>query len=324
MGGVLSQICYMLTVEHKCNPASVAASLTFVPPHPPLYELRTSSVDPSEIQWVLDPEVVFSPFPDVHVNIMRTTRGNFIPGFLYRHPGAKLTVLFSHGNAADCGSMREGYIQLCQLAQVNVFAYDYSGYGASSGKPSVEDTYADIEAAYEYVTKNLVDDAGTQLVLMGQSVGSGPSCWLASRRKVAGLILHSPIKSGLRVLVDNRGPLCCCDIYPNIDRIKNVECPVLVVHGEDDDQVGVHHGKDLANKVPADRRHTLWIAGAGHNDIVERYPQVYYPAVGRFLQSIDSSAAAPTATDASGAPAPPAPETMVGAPSEQEMRLVVG
>mmetsp|Transcript_21700 Transcript_21700/g.42633 ORF Transcript_21700/g.42633 Transcript_21700/m.42633 type:complete len:321 (-) Transcript_21700:237-1199(-) len=319
MGGVLSQLCYMLTVEHKCNPASVAASLTFVPPYPPLYELRPSPENPSELQWILHPEVVYSPFPNVEINIMKTKRGSFIPGFLYRHAEAKLTVLFSHGNAADCGSMREGYIQLCQLAKVNVFAYDYTGYGASNGRPSVADTYADIEAAYEYVATHLVSEPSRQIVLMGQSVGSGPSTWLASRRKVAGLILHSPIKSGLRVLVENRGPLCCCDIYPNIDRIKNVDCPVLVIHGEDDDQVGVNHGKDLANKVPSDRRHTLWIAGAGHNDIVESYPHIYYPAVGRFLQTLDSSAEPPSAEEAATVPAP----FQVSAPSEQEMRLVM-
>lgn len=58
--------------------------------------------------------------------------------------------------------------------------YDYSGYGASTGKPSEYDTYADIEAAYEC----LQTDYGVgqeDLILYGQSVGSGPTLHLASK-----------------------------------------------------------------------------------------------------------------------------------------------
>lgn len=68
------------------------------------------------------------------------------------------------------------------------------------------------------------------LILYGQSVGSGPSCYLASRRPVRALILHSPILSGLRVITPNRC-LCCCDIFPNVDRMPRMQCPVFVIHG---------------------------------------------------------------------------------------------
>jgi hypothetical protein len=45
-----------------------------------------------------------------------------------------------------------------------------------------------------------------------------------------GLILHSPIMSGIRVLTASR-LLSCWDIYPNIERIKSVQCPVFIIHG---------------------------------------------------------------------------------------------
>jgi pimeloyl-ACP methyl ester carboxylesterase len=78
--------------------------------------------------------------------------------------------------------------------------YDYSGYGQSSGKPSEHNTYADIEAAY----KCLIENFGAkeeEIILYGQSVGSGPTVDLASRlHRLRAVVLHSPILSGLRVM----------------------------------------------------------------------------------------------------------------------------
>lgn len=50
------------------------------------------------------------------------------------------------------------------------------------------------------------------------------------------MVLHSPILSGMRVLTESRA-LSCLDIYPNVDRIARVRCPVMVVHGLKDEEV---------------------------------------------------------------------------------------
>ena len=62
---------------------------------------------------------------------------------LYRY-----TVLFSHGNAVDLGQMSSFYLGLGSRINCNIFSYDYSGYGASSGKPSEKNLYADIDTAW--------------------------------------------------------------------------------------------------------------------------------------------------------------------------------
>ncbi|KAK7243664.1 hypothetical protein RIF29_38472 [Crotalaria pallida] len=78
--------------------------------------------------------------------------------------------------------------------------YDYSGYGQSTGKPSGQNTYADIEAAY----KCLEESYGAKqedIILYGQSVGSGPTLDLVARLpQLRAVVLHSPILSGLRVM----------------------------------------------------------------------------------------------------------------------------
>ncbi|CAK9059340.1 Alpha/beta hydrolase domain-containing protein 17C (Abhydrolase domain-containing protein 17C) [Durusdinium trenchii] len=322
MGGAFSQLCVLLA-QHKCKPSAVASLLTFVPPEPPYYELRPKGEGSTELNWLLDPEVVRSAFPDVAVNVMKTEKGSFIPGFLFRHPEAKLTILFSHGNAADCGTMRENYIQMVRRLRVNVFAYDYTGYGAAFNEdmPSEAHTYSDIRAAYDYLVEaKICPKPGEQVVLYGQSVGSGPSCKLAAdpSRPVRGLVLHSPIMSGVRVLLENRGPLCCCDIYPNINRIERVTAPVFIIHGDQDEEVAFRHGERLQAKVPNScKREPCWIRGAGHNDIVEDFPNQYYPPLERFVRSLERHVAegvteftpspTPGAAAAPGVAAPGAP-----------------
>ena len=61
----------------------------------------------------------------------------------------RYTLLFSHGNAVDLGQMSSFYVGLSARLGVNILSYDYSGYGASKGKPTEKNTYADIEAAFK-------------------------------------------------------------------------------------------------------------------------------------------------------------------------------
>ncbi|URE38796.1 Endomembrane protein 70 [Musa troglodytarum] len=77
--------------------------------------------------------------------------------------------------------------------------YDYSGYGASTGKPSEYNTYADIKAVYQCLQTEY--GVGQEdLILYGQSVGSSPTLHLAAHLpRLRGVVLHSAILSGLRV-----------------------------------------------------------------------------------------------------------------------------
>lgn len=90
--------------------------------------------------------------------------------------------------------------------------YDYSGYGASSGKPSEANTYADIEAVYQCLQTEY-GVSQEDMILYGQSVGSGPTLHLASRLpRLRGVVLHSAILSGIRVVCQVNFTLCF-DIY---------------------------------------------------------------------------------------------------------------
>ena len=65
-------------------------------------------------------------------------------------------------------------------------AYDYNGYGQSTGKPSVTAILADISAVYRYLTK-FRKVRSSRIILVGHSLGTAPSSYLASKERVKGV-----------------------------------------------------------------------------------------------------------------------------------------
>ncbi|KAL1322915.1 hypothetical protein AAHE18_14G232600 [Arachis hypogaea] len=261
--------------------SSMAAKFAFFPPNPPSYEVVVEeSTGKATMSGV-------SARENVDVLKLMTRRGNSIVAVYIRNPSAALTLLYSHGNAADLGQMYDLFCELSLHLRVNLLGsvYDYSGYGQSSGKPSEQNTYADIEAAY----KCLIENYGAKeedIILYGQSVGSGPTTDLATRLpNLRAVILHSPILSGLRVMYPVKRTYWF-DIYKNIDKIPLVNCPVLVIHGTADDVVDCSHGKQLWEHCKQ-KYEPLWVKGGNHCDL-ELYPQ-YIKHLKKFIAAIEKS-----------------------------------
>ena len=156
--------------------------------------------------------------------------------------------------------------------QVNAVVYEYTGFGESNGKiPSEQSLYDDIETVYLYLTENLNVDAN-RIILYGRSIGSGPSCYLAEKYEVGGVILHSPIMSALRVVFNLRFTLPF-DKFPNIDRVPNIESPVFIIHGRRDEIVPFYHAEELYAKSK-NKYEPYYVDGAGHNN-VEKFANDY-------------------------------------------------
>eukprot|EP00544_Gedaniella_sp_CCMP2646_P014753 CAMPEP_0202502822 /NCGR_PEP_ID=MMETSP1361-20130828/40062_1 /ASSEMBLY_ACC=CAM_ASM_000849 /TAXON_ID=210615 /ORGANISM="Staurosira complex sp., Strain CCMP2646" /LENGTH=385 /DNA_ID=CAMNT_0049135907 /DNA_START=84 /DNA_END=1238 /DNA_ORIENTATION=+ len=225
----------------------------------------------------LDPRLPNPPSYGAPVEAVKipSKDGTFIATVVYKVPEDHVTpetktIIYSHGNATDVGAMYPLQAMLVQSLLCHVVSYDYSGYGESGGVAMEANTYKDIAAVYDYTLKNVAEGVASNIILYGQSVGSGPSCHLACKNDdIGGLILHSPFTSGMRVLTPSRA-LACLDIYPNINRITKVKCPVMVIHGVLDEEVDISHGKAMHNAVPPDlRREPWWVKDRGHNDITE-------------------------------------------------------
>jgi len=221
------------------------------------------------LAYLASDRLIFLPPPATYRDGPETLRVTTADGvgisarhLVNRH--AEYTILYSHGNAEDLGLVAPLLARFREWGFA-VFAYDYRGYGTSAGRPSERGAYADVDAAYTYLTGTLgVPPA--RVIAYGRSVGSGPAVDLAIRRPLAGLVVESGFVTAFRVMT--RVPLLPFDKFRNVDKIARVRCPVLVMHGEEDDIVPIAHGRRLFRAAPEPKRF-LWVKAAGHNDLTE-------------------------------------------------------
>jgi len=204
-----------------------------------------------------------------------------ITGIYLPLPKAEYTILYSHGNGEDLGEILPRLRDLRDIG-FNIFSYDYQGYGTSQGRPSVAGAYQDVNAAYEYLTQKLGIPAN-KIIVYGRSVGGGPSVDLASRQPVAGLVIESSFTTAFRVVTGI--PVYPFDKFPNIDNIKNVNCPVLVIHGNADRVIPFSHGQQLFAMVDQPKL-SFWVNGAGHLNLLEVAGEEYVKVMTEFIRLV--------------------------------------
>jgi fermentation-respiration switch protein FrsA (DUF1100 family) len=117
-------------------------------------------------------------------------------------------------------------------------------------------------------------------------VGGAVAMHLACREKLAGLILESSFVTAFRVVT--RVPLIPFDKFRNIDKIKEVLCPILIIHGKDDRIVPFWHGEKLF-KAANEPKYKFWVDGAGHNDLFWIAGAHYWDIIKEFTDIIQAN-----------------------------------
>ena len=214
--------------------------------------------------------LVFQPpaqkkMPSPHLIFLETFNNNLIPA-KYFNDGQEFTILMSHGNAEDITRV-DSWVSRSLLKHVkaNVLIYEYSGYYTREIDPNESLVYKDAEAAFSFLV-NTVKVPMKNIIAYGRSLGSGPSCYLAEKYDIGGLILQTPFTSIYRVVLDFRFTLPG-DMFPNIDRIGKIKCPLLVMHGTRDEIVPMQHSDDLFECSNSKVKTHYYVEGAGHNNI---------------------------------------------------------
>jgi fermentation-respiration switch protein FrsA (DUF1100 family) len=233
------------------------------------------------VMFVAD-RMIFLPPPASYRDMpnlvkLTTEDGLQIAALYLPNPAATYTILFSHGNAEDIGQLRP-YAEELHRAGFAVFAYDYRGYGRSQGTPTENGSYKDIAAAYVYLTNELAI-APQRILVMGRSIGSGPSTYLAAVKSTGGLILENAFTSILRVVLPF--PLLPFDKFPNIEHISAVRSPVFIIHAQQDTIIPPAHGKELFAAANEPKQY-WWVEKAGHNNLTEVAGEEYFERLKAF------------------------------------------
>lgn len=178
--------------------------------------------------------------------------------------GGLPVIIFFHGNGDSLAGAAAATERL-GAGGYGLLLVEYRGYGGNPGSPSESGLYRDGRAALTWLAARGVkrDD----VVLIGNSLGSGVATELASEGRVAALILVSGFTS-LTDVVSGLYPwapvrLLLRDRYDNRAKLPQVSAPVLILHGTHDTLIPVGHGERLA--AASARGSLIRIDGAGHD-----------------------------------------------------------
>lgn len=220
------------------------------------YPTRTLEATPADIGLTYE-EVNFRSGDRVELN------GWFIPS-----PGARATLLFCHGNAGNI-SHRLEFIDIFRRMGLDVFIFDYRGYGRSRGRPGEKGTYLDGVAAYCYLVSQK-GAAPEKIVVYGESLGGAIAIYLAEKLKVGALICEgtftSTVDMGREVYPFLPIKLMVTMKYEALSRIGGVKAPTLIVHSQDDEIVPFRHGQRLYEAAGGPKE--FYRMRGGHNEAV--------------------------------------------------------
>lgn len=226
------------------------------------------------------PEDIGLPFEEI---TLRTRDGVNISAWFIPARHERGVVLFCHGNAGNI-SHRLDSIRIFHDLNLEVFIFDYRGYGKSEGSPTEKGTYLDAEAAWDYLV-HVRNVRPENIILFGRSLGSAVAAEIALTREAGALILESAFTS----IPDLGG-----DLYPylpvklisrfeyaTVDKVNRIDIPKLIIHSDRDEIIPYNHGITLFEKANGPKKF-LCISG-GHNEGFLMSGSVYRDGIGEFI-----------------------------------------
>ena len=212
--------------------------------------------------------------------------GTLLNGWLIPGRTERPLVLFFMGNAGNMSHRLDNLIFLHKLG-CSVFIFDYRGYGQSTGTASETGLYSDALGALSFLRQRGWDPR--QMVYFGRSLGAAVALQTALVQPPAGLILESPFTS-IRAMGRTHYLLLSLLIgwvieadYDNLEKIKGLNSPLLIFHGDRDSICPPEMGRSLYGQAP-EPKELAWIADADHNETFDKGGQAYRNKWQDFLQ----------------------------------------
>ncbi len=210
-------------------------------------------------------------YDENHENFFYLPSSLKVPVMFYRQP-SKFIIIYAHGNCCDIGDTHYFLKLLSIELSVNIISFDYVGYGLSKGIPSEKGCTDSIDQVYSYVLSQ--GFLPNNIILYGVSIGTGPTVHLASKQNgLKGLLLQSPYTSAIATqfpIIANSFEMTCSktgnpDIFLNRSKFKMISCPIIIIHGTDDEIISISHAEQLS--LENEKVKLIKLHGYHHNDI---------------------------------------------------------
>ncbi len=262
-----------------------------------VYSIQNSYVFPGAAATQGQKDGSISPGYNDKLLALRAEDGTLITalfGKALQHNGLPLanaehrpTIIYFYGNGA-CMAYSTDVFEHFRRLGANVIIPDFEGYGMSGGKPSEVGCYAAADVAYKYLLSR--DDVDSKkIVAIGWSLGAAVATDLASRRHVSGLVTVSAFTS-LRDMAQQFITWLPMSLilkyrFDNEKKFAEISCPVLIVHGTDDELVPFAMSRQLA-AVAKGKVTRFDVEGGRHNDIFEAGGLGLLNQIGSFMGSV--------------------------------------
>jgi fermentation-respiration switch protein FrsA (DUF1100 family) len=202
----------------------------------------------------------------VEERVLKTPDGAILIAWFGPAPPGRPTLLYFHGNAGNLANRSER-VRRYVARGLGVFMLSYRGYSGSTGRPSERANVADAKLAYEALIAEGV--AADDIILYGESLGSGVAVQLAAEKPVGGIILDAPYTSIVDVAADAYPffPVrpFLFDRYETLRYLPKIDAPLLVIHGEEDEVIPVAMGRAVYAAANGPKE-IVTFPGAGHSD----------------------------------------------------------
>lgn len=214
--------------------------------------------------------------PEMSVVGLVAEDGVKLSSWYHPAPVGRPTILVFHGNAGNVARLA-WRARILLDAGFGVMLLEYRGFGASEGSPSERGFLADGRAAVRYLLGLGIKPAN--LVLYGNSLGTGVAIAMAAEFEVGAVVLESPYSSITDVAAVHYPfipfALVGLDHFNSMALIARVRAPIYAYHGTRDTVIPIHIGRRLFDAAPGPKEYKA-IQGAGHNT-------VFRPGVGGAL-----------------------------------------
>ena len=182
-------------------------------------------------------------------------------------------MIFCHGNGCDIGSMQYTLNEFSKNLNMYIISFEYPSYGLCTAPSPGEETINNhAEQTYSFVrdTHHWPEE---RIIIYGHSIGSGAGCYLASTKPVAALILQSPYTSIKNLIREKVGLLSYVipgRSWDNLAVMKNIKCPILFIHGQDDTLIPSNHSQTLYDACEhITGRKIIFLPHEDHNSMAE-------------------------------------------------------
>ncbi|MGH9162359.1 MAG: alpha/beta hydrolase [Vicinamibacteraceae bacterium] len=255
-----------------------------VQPHMAFLPFRGEDETPADHHWE-------------HEAVTITTRdGERLRAWWLPHPAPRAQVVYFHGNGGNLSIWCSILVELARRG-FSVLAVDYRGYGLSTGAPSEQGLYADVDATVRYFIRDR-RQPDLPVIYWGRSLGATMAARAAHGVPPDGLVIEAgfadihalfsrnPIMWSLAWLSSYR--------FPTARWLNGVTCPILALHGTADSVVPFRVGRNLFERIASPRKRFLAIDGGDHNDPVPRQAERYWHAVEQLVTEATTAASSQT------------------------------